>query len=116
MRSIVSFHFQESRVLPSYSLLQIPNIILIPALEERRIPHARLADEVPEADLPGFHRPVVADVDDAMVSNRVYKENMTFEKADAIIREGMGSQFDPALEPVYLAARPKLEAYYSSLE
>ena len=33
-----------------------------------------------------------------------------------IIREGMGSQFDPALEPVYLAARPELEAYYSSLE
>ena len=44
------------------------------------------------------------------------REKMSFEKADAIIREGMGSQFDPALEPVYLAARPKLEAYYSSLE
>ena len=58
----------------------------------------------------------VADVYDALVSKRVYKEKMSFEKADAIIREGMGSQFDPALEPVYLAARPKLEAYYSSLE
>ena len=58
----------------------------------------------------------VADVYDALVSKRVYKEKMTFEKADAIIREGMGSQLDPALEPVYLAARPKLEAYYSSLE
>ena len=58
----------------------------------------------------------VADVYDALVSKRVYKEKMSFEKADTIIREGMGSQFDPALEPVYLAARPKLEAYYSSLE
>ena len=58
----------------------------------------------------------VADVYDALVSKRVYKEKMSFEKADAIIREGMGSQFDPALEPVYLAARPKLEAYYASLE
>ena len=58
----------------------------------------------------------IADVYDALVSKRVYKEKMSFEKADAIIREGMGSQFDPALEPVYLAARPKLEAYYSSLE
>ena len=58
----------------------------------------------------------VADVYDALVSKRVYKEKMSFEKADAIIREGMGSQFDPALGPVYLAARPKLEAYYSSLE
>ena len=58
----------------------------------------------------------VADVYDALVSKRVYKEKMSFEKADTIIREGMGSQFDPALELVYLAARPKLEAYYSSLE
>ena len=58
----------------------------------------------------------VADVYDALVSKRVYKEKMSFEKADAIIREGMGSQFDPALAPVYLAARPKLEAYYSSLD
>ena len=58
----------------------------------------------------------VADVYDALVSKRAYKEKMSFETADAIIREGMGSQFDPALEPVYLAARPKLEAYYSSLE
>ena len=58
----------------------------------------------------------VADVYDALVSKRVYKEKMSFEKADAIIREGMGTQFDPALAPVYLAARPKLEAYYSSLE
>ena len=58
----------------------------------------------------------IADVYDALVSKRVYKEKMSFEKADAIIREGMGSQFDPALEPVYLAARPKLEAYYSSLD
>jgi len=28
----------------------------------------------------------------------------------------MGSQFDPALKEAYLAARPALEAYYSSLE
>ena len=58
----------------------------------------------------------VADVYDALVSKRVYKDKMSFEKADQIIREGMGSQFDPALEPVYLAAKPKLEAYYAALE
>ena len=58
----------------------------------------------------------IADVYDALVSKRVYKEKMSFEKADAIIMEGMGSQFDPALEPVYVAARPALEKYYSSLE
>ena len=58
----------------------------------------------------------VADVYDALVSKRAYKDKMSFEEADRIIREGMGTQFDPGLEPVYLAARPKLEAFYASLE
>ena len=58
----------------------------------------------------------VADVYDALVSKRAYKEKMSFEKADSIIMEGMGTQFDPAMKEVYIAARPKLEAYYSGLE
>ena len=58
----------------------------------------------------------IADVYDALVSKRVYKEAMSFEKADAIIMEGMGSQFDKSLEPYYVAARPHLESYYSNLE
>ena len=55
----------------------------------------------------------IADVYDALVSKRVYKEEFSFEKADRIILEGMGSQFDPALKTCYEAARPQLEAYYS---
>ena len=55
----------------------------------------------------------IADVYDALVSKRVYKESMSFEQADSIIMEGMGTQFDKGLEPYYLRARPKLEAYYS---
>ena len=58
----------------------------------------------------------VADVYDALVSRRVYKEKMSFAQADAIIQEGMGTQFDPGLRPCYEAARPALEAYYSTLE
>lgn len=54
----------------------------------------------------------VADVYDALVSKRVYKEEYSFEKADQIILEGMGKQFDPRLEKYYISARPKLEAYY----
>ncbi len=54
----------------------------------------------------------IADVYDALVSKRVYKESMPFEKADSIIMEGMGTQFDPGLEKYYVAARPFLEAYY----
>ena len=56
----------------------------------------------------------IADVYDALVSKRVYKEAMSFEQADAIILEGMGSQFDPSLRNIYVNARPKLEEYYGT--
>ena len=57
----------------------------------------------------------VADVYDALVSKRVYKESMSFAQADSIITEGMGKHFDPRLQPYYIAARPRLEAYYSKI-
>ena len=53
----------------------------------------------------------VADVYDALVSKRVYKEEFSFEKANAIILDGMGKQFDPGLEKYYLAAREKIERF-----
>lgn len=58
----------------------------------------------------------VADVYDALVSKRVYKDSMSFEQADAIIMEGMGTQFDPSLKKYYISARPRLEEYYGSIE
>lgn len=58
----------------------------------------------------------VADVYDALVSKRVYKDSMSFEQADSIMLEGMGGQFDPHLKEAYEATRPALEAYYSSLD
>jgi putative two-component system response regulator len=58
----------------------------------------------------------VADVYDALVSKRVYKEAMSFEKADSIMRESFGKHFDKQLEKYYLSARPKLEEYYSHAE
>ena len=58
----------------------------------------------------------IADVYDALVSKRVYKEKMSFEKANAIIMEGMGSQFDKRLEACYVNARPVLEQYYSTVD
>ena len=54
----------------------------------------------------------IADVYDALVSKRVYKEAFDFQKADRIILEGMGTQFDPLLKPAYNKARPELEKYY----
>jgi len=55
----------------------------------------------------------VADVYDALVSKRCYKESMSFEQAFKIMNENMGSQFDPAMRPVVFACREKLEAFYS---
>ena len=57
----------------------------------------------------------VADVYDALVSKRVYKEAMSFEKAARIMCEGMGTQFDPNMRLVFLSCRQELERYYSSL-
>ena len=54
----------------------------------------------------------IADVYDALVSKRVYKEAFDLDKANAIITEGMGTQFDPGLASAYANARPRLEEYY----
>lgn len=55
----------------------------------------------------------VADVYDALVSKRVYKDSMSFEKADAIMMESFGKHFDKRLEKYYIAARPVIEKYYT---
>ncbi len=57
----------------------------------------------------------IADVYDALVSKRVYKDSYSFERADQIILEGMGTQFDPGLKVYYELARPALEEYYSAV-
>ena len=57
----------------------------------------------------------IADVYDALVSKRVYKESMSFENANKIIMEGMGKHFDKRLEKYYVEARPMLEEYYSKI-
>ncbi len=58
----------------------------------------------------------IADVYDALVSKRVYKDRMSFEKADSIMMESMGKHFDKQLEKYYIAARPGIEAYYRQKE
>lgn len=57
----------------------------------------------------------VADVYDALVSKRCYKEKFSFADAYDIIESGMGSQFDPSLRDLFKNARPKLEEYYKGL-
>jgi putative two-component system response regulator len=45
----------------------------------------------------------VADVYDALISRRVYKEGMPHDKAVNIIQEGRGSHFDPDLVDAFVA-------------
>ena len=46
----------------------------------------------------------VADVYDALISRRVYKEGMPHEKAVAIIQQGSGSHFDPDVADAFMAS------------
>ena len=57
----------------------------------------------------------VADVYDALVSKRCYKEAMSFAQAKEIMMQGMGSQFDPNMKSIFGDCCDKLEAYYRKL-
>ncbi|MGN1089750.1 MAG: HD-GYP domain-containing protein, partial [Huintestinicola sp.] len=56
----------------------------------------------------------VADVFDALVSKRVYKESYSFDKAFDIIESSGGEHFDPGLCNEFLQCRPQLEALFNS--
>ncbi|MCH5349625.1 MAG: HD domain-containing protein [Oscillospiraceae bacterium] len=58
----------------------------------------------------------LADVFDALVSKRCYKEALTYDKAFSIIEEGLGTQFDPVLGKLFMECRPQLEKLYSEME
>ena len=51
----------------------------------------------------------VADVFDALVSRRSYKEGFPFEKAMAIIEEGSGSHFDPNIVRAFMNASEEVK-------
>ena len=56
----------------------------------------------------------LADVFDALVSKRCYKDAMPYDKAFEIITEGLGTQFDPKLGKVFVECRSELESYYDN--
>ena len=58
----------------------------------------------------------LADVFDALVSKRCYKEAFSYDKAFSIIEESLGEHFDPELGKVFLECREDLEALYNSME
>ena len=56
----------------------------------------------------------LADVFDALVSKRCYKDSFSYDKAFQIIQESLGTHFDPELGQKFISCRPKLEELYNS--
>ncbi len=58
----------------------------------------------------------LADVFDALVSKRCYKEAFSYDKAFGIIEADAGSHFDAELAKVFMSCRAELEDYYNHTE
>jgi response regulator RpfG family c-di-GMP phosphodiesterase len=58
----------------------------------------------------------LADVFDALVSKRCYKEAYSFDKVFSIIEESFGKLFDPVLGAVFLECREALTELYADME
>ena len=75
-------------------------------------PDGLVGDEIPvEARIMAL-----ADVFDALVSKRCYKEAFSYDKAFSIIEEDAGSHFDKDLAEVFLTCRPQLIELYESFK
>lgn len=63
-------------------------------------------------------RKVLAEVDDAAMTEAAVNvaHFFGFDRAFAIIEEGLGSQFDPVLGKIFLECRPELEKLYIEME
>lgn len=55
----------------------------------------------------------LADVFDALVSKRCYKEAFSYDKAFSIIEKDAGTHFDERLAGIFLKCRPQLEKFYN---
>lgn len=58
----------------------------------------------------------LADVFDALVSMRCYKEPFSCEEAFQIIQDASGKHFDPVLVDCFMKIRPKIEKYLKTAE
>lgn len=68
-----------------------------------------------ETQIPlGARIMAVADVFDAVVEKRCYRDAMTLEQGFAIIEEGIGSSFDPLVAEAFLNNREQIEEIHNS--
>lgn len=56
----------------------------------------------------------LADVFDALVSKRCYKDTFSYDKAFSIIQDSLGTHFDPVLGKIFIDSRQKFEELYNS--
>lgn len=72
-------------------------------------PSGLKGDEIPvEARIMAL-----ADVFDALVSKRCYKDAFSYDQAFEIIEKDSGTHFDAQLAKVFISCRPELEDYYN---
>ena len=57
----------------------------------------------------------LADVFDALVSQRCYKNAMSFDQAFDLIRQDLGKHFDPVIGKLFILCRPQIEEYYKTM-
>ena len=68
------------------------------------------------ADIPLCARIMaIADVFDALVSKRCYKEKIPIDEAFNAIKDSGGTHFDPVLTSIFLNIRPQIEEYLKSI-
>ena len=58
----------------------------------------------------------VADVFDALVSRRPYKDSFSIDKSYSIIEEENGRSFDPRIVECFVSIRPKIEKIVESFK
>ena len=57
----------------------------------------------------------LADVFDALVSQRCYKDSMEVDQAFNLIQQDLGKHFDPVIGTLFLLCRPQIEEYYKAV-
>lgn len=121
--AVMKTHAEKGAVIVENLLAQIEEPYLVKiAKNVANYHHERYDGRGYPAGLSGANIPfearimAIADVYDALVSKRCYKSQMSFDEANGIILDSMGSHFDPSLKEPFIRCLGKLKEYYSHIE
>ena len=111
-RSVMTRHAEIGNELLTGSASEVLEMAALVALTHHErfdgtgYPHGLAGEEIP---LEG-RIAAVADVFDALISDRVYRPAMSLPEALAIMREGRGSHFDPQILDLFLESIDELQS------